>query len=131
MLVVVHLEPEREDALRWAWSDGGMYSSRSPYRALFIGRSRVTTASQIWRSKAPYGCKVFAWIVSRDRCWTTDRLERWGLPRPAACPLCDQEPETSQLLLLGCVVAREVWAWALDRWDRLAWLPADDRELLQ
>jgi hypothetical protein len=64
MLAVVHLEPECEDALQWAWSDDGMYSSRSAHRSLFIGRS-----------KAPYDCKFFAWIISRDRGWTTDRLE--------------------------------------------------------
>jgi hypothetical protein len=44
--------------------------------------------------------------------WTADRLQRRGLPHPAACPLCDQEPESIQHLLLGCVVTHEVWAWA-------------------
>jgi hypothetical protein len=131
MLAVVHLVPDREDALRWAWTGDGAYSSKSAYRAFFVGRLRATTASQIWRSRAQYGCKFFAWIVSRDRCWTADRLERRGLPRPAACPLCDQEPEAIQHLLLGCVVAREVWAWALNQWDRIDWLPAADTELLQ
>jgi hypothetical protein len=36
-----------------------------------------------------------------------------------------------QHLLLGCVVAREVWAWALNQWDRIDWLPAADTELLE
>jgi hypothetical protein len=31
----------------------------------------------------------------------------------AAYPLCDQEPKTIQHLLFRCMVAREVWAWAL------------------
>jgi hypothetical protein len=115
----------------WSWSVDGVYSSKSAYTAFFAGRSRAITAAQVWRSRAPYGCRFFAWIVSRDRCWTADRLERWRLPHPAACPLCDQEPETIQHLLLGCVVARKVWAWALNHWDRLAWLPDADTELLQ
>jgi hypothetical protein len=74
---------------------------------------------------------ILAWIVSRDGCWTADRVERRGLPRPSACPLYDQKLETIQHLLLECVVAQEIWAWALHRWDRLAWLLAADVGLLR
>jgi hypothetical protein len=28
-------------------------------------------------------------------------------------------------------VAREMWAWALRRWDKLDWLPDSDAELLE
>jgi hypothetical protein len=130
VLAAVQLTPGQEDTLRWCWTSDGLYSSKSAYNAFFGGRTLAVTASQVWRSRAPYGCKFFAWIVSRDRCWTADRLERRRLPRPAACPLCDQEPETLQHLLLGCVVAREVWTWALNQWDKLAWLPLADTELI-
>lgn len=37
-----------------------------------------------------------------------DNLQHRGL-HPPRCPLCDQQPKTLQHLLLGCVVAREVW----------------------
>jgi hypothetical protein len=60
-----------------------------------------------------------------------DRLERRGFPHPAACPLCNQEPKTIQHLLLGCVVVWEIWAWALNHWYRLQWLPEVDTDLLQ
>jgi hypothetical protein len=33
--------------------------------------------------------------------------------------------------MLGCVVAREVWEWALNHWDRLQWLSEVDTDLLQ
>jgi hypothetical protein len=125
MLADVQLFPEHEDTLRRCWSGDGVYSAKSAYNAFFVGRSIATTASVIWRSRAPYGCKFSAWLVTRDRCWTADRLERHGLPRPAACSLCDQEPETIQHLLLGCVVGHEIWAW-----DRLVWLPQLDTQLL-
>jgi hypothetical protein len=114
ILAKVRLSPEREAELLWAWSADGVYSSKSAYNAFFVGRPQARAAAQVWRSRAPYGCRFFAWLVSKDRCWTADRLERRGLPHPTACPLCDQEPETIQHLLLGCVVAREVWAWALN-----------------
>jgi hypothetical protein len=39
---------------------------------------------------------------------TTDRLERHRLPRPSACPLCDQTQESITHLLLGYVLAQTV-----------------------
>jgi hypothetical protein len=80
VLAVVQLTPGQEDTLRWCWSGDGVYSAKSAYNAFFAGRARYSTASQIWRYRAQYGCKFFAWIVSRDRCWTDDRMERRGLP---------------------------------------------------
>jgi hypothetical protein len=93
------------------------------------GETRAPTATQVWRARAPYGCKFFAWLVSKDRYWMADRLQRRGLPHPDACPLCDQEPESIQHLL-GCVVVRQVWAWALNLWDRSAWILDADTELV-
>lgn len=107
------------------------FSAKSAYSAFFAGTTRAPVASQIWHSRAPYSCKFFAWLVTKNRCWTADRLQQHGLPHPAACPLCDQEPETLQHLLLGCVVAREVWTWALRRWEKLDWVPASDTDLIQ
>jgi hypothetical protein len=80
VLVVVQLSPGREDMPMWSWSADGIYSLKSAYKGFFAGRTRASTAAQIWRSRAPYGCRFFAWIVSRDRCWMADRLERRGLP---------------------------------------------------
>jgi len=49
------------------------------------------------------------WLVAHNQCWTADRLARRGLPHPARCPLCDQEEENIQHLLIGCVFARQFW----------------------
>ena len=49
------------------------------------------------------------WLVAHNKCWTADRLARRGLPRPDCCPLCDQEEETVNHLLVGCVFARGFW----------------------
>jgi hypothetical protein len=55
-------------------------------------------------------------------------LGHWGLSCPASY---DQEPEKLQYQLLGCVVAREIWTWALRRWGSLDWLPDRDVMLLE
>ena len=49
------------------------------------------------------------WLAAHNRCWTADRLAQRGLPHPDRCPLCDQEEENIQHLLVGCVFARHFW----------------------
>ena len=83
-------------------------------------------------------------MAAHNRCWTADRLARRGLPHPDRCPLCDQEEENIQHLLVGCVFARHFWlellqffglatlAPQLDEpsfdvwWDRSAWMVSGD-----
>ena len=64
---------------------------------------------RVWRSWAPAKCKIFLWMPIRNRCCTTDRLTRRGLPHPSHCPFCDQEEENIQHLLTTCVLARDFW----------------------
>jgi hypothetical protein len=47
--------------------------------------------------------------VAHNRCWTADRLARRGMDHPEHCPLCDQEEEVIDHLMLSCVFAREFW----------------------
>jgi hypothetical protein len=63
----------------------------------------------VWKSWSPGKCKFFIWLVEHDRCWTADRLEKRGLNHPECCPLCDQEAETINHLLVRCVFARQFW----------------------
>lgn len=44
--------------------------------------------------------------------------------------MCDQAQESIHHVLLGCVVAREVWDWVLHQWDKAQWLPTADTDLL-
>ncbi|GJN12867.1 hypothetical protein PR202_ga31184 [Eleusine coracana subsp. coracana] len=38
-----------------------------------------------------------------------DRLARRGMPHPESCVLCDQQDESIQHILIGCVFAKQVW----------------------
>ena len=49
------------------------------------------------------------WLAVRNRCWTAYHLQKRGLPHPEHCPLCDQEEETIQHILISCVSARQFW----------------------
>jgi hypothetical protein len=51
------------------------------------------------------------WLVTHNRCWTADRLARRGLQHPEfqiSAP-CDQDEESIQHLVIGCVAARQFW----------------------
>jgi hypothetical protein len=53
--------------------------------------------------------KLFLWLADLVRCWTADRLEKRGLSHPDKSPLCDQDQESTDHILVGCVFARNFW----------------------
>jgi hypothetical protein len=63
----------------------------------------------LWKSWAPPKCIFFLWLAIRNKCWTSDILERRGLDHPKSCLLCDQTQETIQHLLCMCVFVRQFW----------------------
>jgi len=83
------------------------------HEGFFLESTFFGPYERIWKSWAPPKCRFFMWLVAHDRCWTADRLARWGLPHPAQCPLCDQEEETINHLLVSCVFARQFWFYLL------------------
>jgi hypothetical protein len=111
------------DSFRWIWGSKDTYSVNSCYLGMFHGSVPMAGALQIWKSRALAKCRFFLWLALHDRCWTADRLERHRLPRPSACPFCNQVQESITHLLLGCVLARTVWAACLRWWDREDRLP--------
>jgi hypothetical protein len=64
---------------------------------------------RIWKSWAPTKCRYFVWLVAHKKCWTADRLARRGPDHPEKCPLCDQDEETINHLLVSCVFAKQFW----------------------
>ena len=109
LLAEVVLQPEVDDSHIWRFSSTGKYSAKSAYEAMFIGATHFKPWERIWRSWAPGKCRFFMWLVAHNKCWTADRLARKGLPHPEQCPLCDQEEETINHLLVSCVFSRQVW----------------------
>ena len=100
---------EHEDRHIWNLEAWGCYSSKSAYRAFFVGSVTFEPWRRLWKSWAPNNCKVFLWLAIRNRCWTANRLAKRGLSHPDQCPLCDREDETIQHLLVSL--------WLQDRSD--------------
>jgi hypothetical protein len=95
---------------------------KSAYGAFFLGSIKFGPWRKIWKTWAPR-CKFFIWLVLLGRVWTADRLAKRNLPHPEACPLCDQEVETINHLLVGCAFVREVWTITLQRFGLIHLAP--------
>lgn len=106
-----------EDRLSWSWESSGCFSASSACGAFFAGRVEAQVAKQIWRSRAPATCRFFTWLAARERCWMGDRLERTHCHTQRPAP-CDQAPETINHILLGCVLARQVWYPIISNWNK-------------
>ncbi|GJN36468.1 hypothetical protein PR202_gb25373 [Eleusine coracana subsp. coracana] len=75
----------------------------------FWGRCILSLIRESGRVGRLPKCRFFLWLVAHDRCWTADRLAHRGLEHPEKCPLCDQEDETIDHILVSCVFARQFW----------------------
>ncbi|WVZ50139.1 hypothetical protein U9M48_001425 [Paspalum notatum var. saurae] len=83
----VHLQPEVEDGITWKWTSDGNYSSRSAYRAQFIGSYCGYKLSLIWCAKAENKCKVFTWTLMQNKILMADNLARRDWAHQMSCTL--------------------------------------------
>lgn len=105
-LLTINLQPRREDMHIFRFASNGKYSAKAAYDGLFIGSTQSEHWERKWQTWSSPKCKFFLWPADLRRCGTEDRLSKHGLSHPDRCPLCDQEPETIDHLLVGCVFAR-------------------------
>jgi hypothetical protein len=108
-LEAVSLHPDQEDRHFFRFAANGKYSAKAAYEGFFIGSTQFEHWERIWKSWSPPKCNFFLWLAALGRCWTADRLQKRGLSHPTHCPFCDQESETIDHLLVGCVFARTFW----------------------
>lgn len=103
-----------EDQHQWRFEASGHFTTKSAYRTFLVGSVTFEPWKRLWKAWAPSKCKTFVWLAIRNRCWTSDRLQKRGLPHPDQCPLCDQEEETVQHILTTCVFARQFYFYILN-----------------
>ena len=60
-----------------------------------------------------------------------DRLAKRGLQHTPICPLCDQQPEDGEHLLVRCVYARELWFLVLQKLGLPQLTPTSDASTAQ
>jgi len=106
MLVGVTLN-DNEDTHKWKPEASCLFLTRLSYRSFFTISITFEPWKKLWKSWAPGKCKTFVWLAIRNPCWTADHLQKRDLPHPKWCPLCDQEDENIQHILISCVFARQ------------------------
>jgi hypothetical protein len=131
LLQEVQLQPNVEDQHRWLPSSSGLYSASSAYMRFHGDATTFELAKIIWKTWAPPRCKYFIWLASLNRCWIADRLARHGMDHPDRCPLCDQQDEIVQHMLVACVFTREVWFRTLSRLGLQHLAPTYDAAVFQ
>ena len=58
----------------WNLEANGTFSSKSCYRAFFVGSISFEPWRRLWKSWAPEKCNAFLWLAIQNKCWTADRL---------------------------------------------------------
>ncbi|KAJ1281361.1 hypothetical protein BS78_04G300500 [Paspalum vaginatum] len=105
----IHLRDGEEDSVVWKWSEKGVYTANSAYRALHLSSQQFPGHQLIWDSWFPLRVKLFLWLAHRRRLWTADRRRRHGLDAHDLCWLCNQRPETCFHLLVECRFTIATW----------------------
>jgi hypothetical protein len=73
LLYEFQLQPDVEDSHIWRLSTDGQYSAKSGYDNLFLSATLFKPCGRIWKSWVPLKCRLFFWLVSHKRCWTSDQ----------------------------------------------------------
>jgi hypothetical protein len=103
------VQPDVEDKHIFSIAANGAYSAKAAYEGLFTGSVHFGHYERVWKTWASPKCHFFLWLTALNRRWTADRLARRGLDHPERGPLCDQNFETLDHILVSCVFAREFW----------------------
>ena len=120
------LQLNREDRHIFTRASDGKYSVKVAYNGLFLGSNSFGHHKRIWRSWAPSKCRFFIWVVTHNRCWTANRLAKRGMNHPASCPLCDQDPESINHMLVSYVFTRVFWYTMLRKFGLHSLAPQPD-----
>jgi hypothetical protein len=108
ILTEVQLLQGVEDSHFWRFATNGQFTVKSANESFFRGSVEFEHYERVWKMWAPAKCRYFIWLVANRKCWTADRLAREGMDHPEKCPLCDQEQEIIDHLLVSCVFCKAI-----------------------
>ncbi|KAD3642016.1 hypothetical protein E3N88_31240 [Mikania micrantha] len=102
---------DMEDRWLWLGSKDGIFSVSSLKSRLYEAKAEVLVYNFHWSKLVPIKVNAFAWRAAMKRIPTKDALERRQVPvSNTSCPLCGDEEESADHLLIGFRVSSEVWS---------------------
>eukprot|EP00268_Persea_americana_P021333 TRINITY_DN21279_c2_g1_i5.p1 TRINITY_DN21279_c2_g1~~TRINITY_DN21279_c2_g1_i5.p1 ORF type:complete len:123 (-),score=17.22 TRINITY_DN21279_c2_g1_i5:262-630(-) len=105
-----------EDTRTWTASRNRVFAVSTFYSTLSAMAGRSGLAS-LWRFKAPPRVVAFGWIALRRRILTLDNLRKRGKTVVNACPVCWEDEETLDNLLLRSRYAVKLWDSVISWFD--------------
>ena len=88
----------------------GEYTVKANYRHLESDASEAISIGLIWNSCIPPKVSVFTWEVWWGKVLTMDQLKKRGFQLTSRCPLCKEDEETIDHLLLHYPSIWGFWA---------------------
>ena len=111
----IQLIEQARDQIKWRHEASGTYTANSAYKAQFLGRTTSEISNFTWKTWAPQRVKIFIWLLTKNRLWCNDRLQRRGWQNSYFCQLCLRNLESADHLFWKCNVATTVWVETASR----------------
>ncbi|RYR05051.1 hypothetical protein Ahy_B06g084898 [Arachis hypogaea] len=110
----------REDSFCWPFRSDGIYTIKTGYHVARnerrIQNNNPSTSEdlkslwqEVWNLKAPQKIKTFLWRASHNILPIFGNLFHKRITNTPMCPICLQEPETTEYALLLCPWTRPAW----------------------
>ena len=103
------LNADLEDRMVWKESKDGIFSVKSCFNSLDHSSAVPFPWRIIWSTFVPTKVGFFAWEASWGKVLTQDQLKRRGWNLANRCPLCCDEEETINHILIHCSKAKVLW----------------------
>ncbi|KAG7542752.1 Reverse transcriptase zinc-binding domain [Arabidopsis thaliana x Arabidopsis arenosa] len=110
--VVNQLDEAEDDVYLWKIGDRHattVFSTADTWNHLHPPGTKMDWFDAVWFKGRIPKHSFIAWLNSRHRLHTKDRLIRWGLIIPPTCLLCNSFDESRQHLFFDCSYAADVW----------------------
>ena len=103
------LNADLEDRMVWNETKDGIFSVKSCFNSLDHSSAVPFPWRIIWSTFVPTKVGFFAWEASWGKVLTQDQLKRRGWNLANRCPLCCDEEETINHILIHCSKAKVLW----------------------
>lgn len=101
-------EAAHQDTPIWLWTNSGVFSVKSYYRAMEATPIQTTHIPRVWELKGPLRVMIFGWLMLRNRILTIDNLVIRGFSMVNRCCMCRMEAETVKHLFGRCKLTTEL-----------------------